>query len=185
MEDVKVILIDLLSRNINLTKDDGKTPATITVTTKWYDDKTMDASDGIVTVGTIDDTVDPSGLGHLSEDHLHVAEINVWTASKFDGSGNQVVTDEIMRWKLCQKVSQIIRANQVYPLYGSPSQPSGLEYMRVRIFRDLDDPSKTPYPLRRTQFEVLCWFDISDLSGGPYEISADDGAVGADVITVV
>ena len=101
MEDVKVILIDLFTRNISLTKDDGTTPATITVTTKWYDDKTMDASDGIVTVGTLDDTVDPSGLGDASEDHLHVAEINVWTASKFDSSGNQVVTDETMRWKLC------------------------------------------------------------------------------------
>ena len=124
----------------------------------------MDASDGIVTVGTIDDTVDPSGLGHASEDHLHVAEINVWTASKFDASGTQVVTDEIMRWKLCQQISKIIRANQAYPKYGALPQPSGIAYMRIRIFRDLDDPSKTPYPLRRTQFEVECPYEISDLS---------------------
>ena len=164
MEDVKVILIDLFTRNISLTKDDGTTPATITVTTKWYDDKTMDASDGIVTVGTLDDTVDPSGLGDASEDHLHVAEINVWTASKFDSSGNQVVTDETMRWKLCRQVSKIIRANRYYPKYGSPAVPSGIAYMRIRIFRDLDDPSKTPYPLRRTQFELPCWFIVSDLS---------------------
>jgi hypothetical protein len=130
----------------------------------WYDDATMNASDGIVTVGTIDDTVDPSGLGHASEDHLHVAEINVWTASKFDANGNQVCTDEIMRWKLCQQISKIIRTNEYYPVYGSPSKPSGIWNMRVRIFRDLDDPAKTPYPLRRTQLEVVCFFGISDLS---------------------
>jgi hypothetical protein len=164
VEDVKVILIDLLTRNISLTKDDGTTPAAITVTTKWYDDKTMDASDGIVTVGTIDDTLTPSGLGHAEDDHVHVAEVNVWAASKFDASGTQVVTDEIMRWKLCQQISKIIRDNEYYPTYGDPPQPSGIYTMRIRIFRDLDDPAKTPYPLRRTQLELECFFQRSDLS---------------------
>jgi hypothetical protein len=164
LEDVKAILIDILERNISVTRDDGITPAAITVTTKWYDDQTMSASDGIVTVGTIDDTVDPSGLGDPNEDHVHVAEVNVWTASKFDASGIQVITDEIMRWKLCQQVSKIIKANAHHPNYGSPPVDSGIDDMRVRIFRDLDDPTKTPYPLRRTQFEVECFFQRTDLS---------------------
>jgi hypothetical protein len=164
LEDIKAILIDLLERNISVTKDDGETPAAITVTTKWYDDKTMDATDAIVTVGTIDDTVAPSGLGAATEDHMHVPEINVWTATKFDDTGKQIITDEIMRWKLCQQISKIIRANRYYPTYGQPPQPSGIYTMRIRIFRDLDDPSKTPYPLRRTQFELEIFFQRTDLS---------------------
>lgn len=164
MEDIKAILVDLLERNIGVTKDDGVTPATVTVTTKWYDDKTMDATDAIVTVGTIDDTLAPSGLGHQTDDHTHVPEINVWTATKFDASGVQIITDEIMRWKLCQEVSRIIRANEYRPRYGNPPRPSGIDTMRVRIFRDLDDPQKTPYPLRRTQFELEIFFQLSDLS---------------------
>jgi hypothetical protein len=164
MEDVKAILVDILTRNISVTKDDGTTPAVITVTTEWYDDATMNACDGIVTVGLIDDSLAPSGLGHATDDHTHVAEINVWASTKFDASGNQVVTDDIMRWKLCQQVSKIIRANEHYPMYGSPPAPSGILSWRIRIFRDLDDPSKTPYPLRRTQFELESFFVMSDLS---------------------
>jgi hypothetical protein len=164
LEDVKVILVNLLENNITVTKDDGVTPANIVVRTEWYDDNTMNNCDGIVTVGTIDDTTSPSGLGDPNEDHVHVAEVNVWAASKFDADGNQIVTDEIMRWKLCQEVSRIIKANASYPYYGTPSEPSGIYWMHIRIFRDLDDPSKTPYPLRRTQFECESFFQRTDLS---------------------
>ncbi len=159
MEDPKLPVIDLLTRNISVKKDDGTTPATILVTSKWYDDKTMDGVDGIITVGMIDDMMMPSGCGYVGgEDHVYIVEVNVWTISKFDSGGNQIVTDEIMRWKLVQQVSSIIRANWRDPTYGSPPQPSGIHTMRIRVFRDLDDPQKTPYPLRRTQMEIETFF---------------------------
>ena len=178
MEDVKTILLDILTRNISVTKDDGITPANIQILTKWYDDKTMDTCDGIMTLGTIDDTLLPSGIGDPYDDHTHVTEINVWAASKFDASGNQVITDEIMRWKLVQQVSKIVKANKSYPQYspwgtGQPADypihynalvPSGIQDMRLRIWRELDDPSHTPYPLRRTQSEIESFFQLTDLS---------------------
>ena len=178
MEDPKTILVDILTRNISITKDDGVTPANIQIMTKWYDDKTMNACDGIVTMGTIDDTVLPSGLGDPCDDHTHVSEINVWASTKFDANGNQVVTDDTMRWKLVQAVSQIIKANEYYPQYspwgtGQPADypvhhntlvPSGIHTMRLRVWRELDDPQHTPYPLRRTQNEIESFFQAVDLS---------------------
>jgi hypothetical protein len=178
LEDPKTILVDILTRNISVTKDDGTTPANIQIMTKWYDDKTMNACDGIVTLGTIDDTILPSGLGDANDDHTHVTEINVWAATKFDTNGAQVITDDIMRWKLVQAVSQIIKANKYYPKYspwgtGQPSDypvhynalvPSGIHTMRLRVWRELDDPQHTPYPLRRTQSEIESFFQMTDLS---------------------
>jgi len=138
----------------------------------------MDACDGIVTLGTIDDTILPSGLGDPCDDHTHVTEINVWAATKFDANGNQVITDDIMRWKLMQQVSKIIKANKYYSLYspwgtGQPSDypvhynplaASGIHTMRLRVWRELDDPTHTPYPLRRSQNEIESFFQLTDLS---------------------
>jgi hypothetical protein len=197
LEDVKTILVDILKRNLNVTKDDGVTPATIQIMTKWYDDQTMSNCDGIVTVGTIDDTMLPSGLGDPSEDHVHATEINVWTATKYDSTGKQVVTDDIMRWKLVQQVSYIVKANAHYPLYspwgtGQPSDypvhynplmPSGIHTIRLRVWRELDDPTHTPYPLRRTQTEIESHFELTDLLSFPYPFIADSGQ-GIDSVTV-
>lgn len=180
MEDIKTILIDILSRNMAVTKDDGVTPAVIQTMTKWYDDETMSNVDAIVTVGTIDDTVTWSGDGDPNSDFTHVAEVNVWAASKFDSTGAQVITDDVMRWKLCQEISRVIAANASLPKYSPSSlanpQPSdypahynalvdsGIKDMRVRVFRDLDDPQHTPYPLRRSQFEVEIFFQRQSLA---------------------
>jgi hypothetical protein len=165
-------------RTLSVTKDDGTTTATIRIMTKWYDDNTMSACDGIITLGTIDDTMLPSGLGGGSDDHVHATEINVWAATKYDSTGKQVVTDDIIRWKLVQQISKIIQANSHYPQYspwgtGQPADypvhyntlvASGIHTMRLRVWRELDDPQHTPYPLRRTQSEIEARFELTDLS---------------------
>jgi hypothetical protein len=178
MEDMKVIIRDILMRNLSVMKDDGIAPASIQILTKWYDDKTMDACDGIITLGTVDDTILPSGIGDPYDDHTHVTEINVWAATKFDSGGNQVVTDDVMRWKLVQQISKIIKANKLnpqyspwgtgqpvdYPVHYNPLAASGIHTIRLRIWRELDDPQHTPYPLRRTQNEIESFFQLTDLS---------------------
>jgi hypothetical protein len=90
--------------------------------------------------------------------------VDVWTIDKFDETGKQIVTDEVMRWKLVQQISEIIRANCVDPKYGTPPVPSGIHTLRVRMLRDLDDPTSIPFPLRRSQFEVEAFFIRDNLA---------------------
>ena len=169
MEDPNTPVLVLLQENISVTKDDGITPANVLVTAQWYKDQVMKGCDAMVTVGMINDTVDPSGQGYntnpTGEDHVYIVEVNVWAIDKFDGTGKQIITDEVMRWKLVQQISEIIRTNCVNPKYGSPPVASGIHTLRVRVFRDLDDPTAIPYPLRRSQFEIEAFFVKDSLAG--------------------
>jgi hypothetical protein len=154
MNDPKLPVLNLLASNLTATKDDGVTAAVIKVTSKWYNDQMMNAADGLVTVGMLDDGVMPSGLGYLpSEDHRYIVLVNVWTVNKFNAAtGVQDITDEILRWKMVQKISQLITQNYA------------TNKMRVRVLRDLDDPQATPYPLRRSEFEIETFFTALNLA---------------------
>jgi len=168
LEDPKTPVLVLLQENISVTKDDGTTPANVLITSGWFKDQVMKGCDAMVTVGMLNDAVAPSGQGYntnpTGEDHVYIVEVNVWAIDKFDGTGKQIITDEVMRWKLVQQISGIIRANCVNPTYGSPPVASGIHTLRVRTFRDLDEPSSMadinvmPYPLRRAQFEIEAFF---------------------------
>ena len=162
MEDPKTPVLALLQENISVTKDDNTTPANVSITSGWYKDEIMKGFDAMVTVAMLDDMVTPSGWGYnrnpTGEDHVYIVTVDVWTIDKFDATGKQIVTDEVMRWKLVQQISEIIRANCVDPVYGSPPAPSGIHTLRVRMLRDLDDPTSIPFPLRRSQFEVEAFF---------------------------
>ena len=164
MEDPKTPVLALLQENISVTKDDGETPANVSITSGWYKDELMKGFDAMVTVTMINDAVDASGQGYnvapaIGEDHVYIVEVDVWAIDKFDGTtGNQVVTDEVMRWKLVQQISQIIRDNCVDPTYGSPPVPSGIHTLRIRMYRDLDEPTAIPFPLRRSSFEIEAFF---------------------------
>lgn len=168
MEDPKTPVLNILQENISVTKDDGETPANVSISSGWYKDEIMKGFDAMVTVTMLNDAVDPSGMGYNSnptgEDHVYIVEVDVWAIDKFDSTGKQVVTDEIMRWKLVQQISEIIRANCVDPKYGIPPVPSGIHTLRVRVFRDLDEPAATPYPLRRSEFEIEAFFVRNSLA---------------------
>lgn len=171
MEDPKTPILAILQENISVTKDDGHTLANVLITSDWYKDQVMKGCDAMITVGMINDTVVPSGFGYNSnpvgEDHSYVTDLNVWAIDKFDATtGNQVITDEVMRWKLVQQVSKIIRANCVDPKYGSPPSPSGIHTLRIGVFRDLDAPNAIPYPLRRSQCQIEAFFVIDSLAVG-------------------
>jgi hypothetical protein len=163
MEDPKTPILAILQENLTVTKDDGKTLANVLITSAWYKDVIMKGCDAMVTVGMVNDTVVPSGQGYnyhpVGEDHNYIFDLNVWAIDKFDpATGNQIVTDEVMRWKLVQQISAIIRANCVDPTYGTPPVPSGIHTLNIGVFRDLDEPGAIPYPLRRSQTEIRAFF---------------------------
>ena len=157
MQDPKEILINLLTANLSVTKDDNATKANVVITSQWYSDQVMASFDALVTVGTLTDPINPAGFGFVGgEDHTYMADVNVWTTNKYGASGARVITDEVIRYKIVQAISQIITENYT-------SIP-GIHRARIRAYRDLDDPSAVPYPLRRSNFEVELFFSRTSLA---------------------
>jgi hypothetical protein len=152
MQDPKITLINLLTANLSVTKDDGVTKANVLVTSAWYTDLMMNNFDALVTVGMLADPVTPSGFGFATEDHAYVAEVNVWTDNKYNTSGARIITDEIIRYKIVQAIDKIMASNH--------AALAGIRRAKINMYRDLDDPTRpsgpnaAPYPLRRAQMEI-------------------------------
>ena len=140
-----------------MTKDDNATKANVLVTSQWFSDQMMNNFDALVTVGTLTDPINPAGFGFVGgEDHTYIADVNVWCINKYDASGNRIITDEVIRFKIVQAISQILTQNYT-------SIP-GIHRARIRVYRDLDDPQAVPYPLRRSNFEVELFFSRTSLA---------------------
>ena len=164
MEHVLTILRSILAANVTVTKDDNTTIANVKFITDWYTDDVMQTVDAIVTVGLLDMPVIGSGIGDPNQDYTPIVLVNVWTATKYDTAGNQIITSDFIRWKLCQAIDHAVKLNAKQPNYGTPSQPSHIQDMHVRDVKDLDDPQHTPYPLNRTEFQVVVFFQAPDLT---------------------
>lgn len=149
MQDPKQLLLNLLTANLSVTKDDNVTKANVLVTSQWYTDQVMANFDALVTVGMLTDPVAPSGFGFAKEDHSYMADVNVWCIHKYDNNGNRLITDEIIRYKIVQAISQIISSNR--------AAITGIHRTKVSVYRDLDDPTAVPYPMRRSEFEIELW----------------------------
>jgi len=150
LQDPKETLINLLANNLAVTKDDNATKANVLITSQWYTDQMMAGFDALVTVGMLTDPVQPSGFGFTAEDHTYMADVNVWCIHKYGSTGTRVITDEVIRYKIVQAISQIIAANRTLMGYG-------IHRAKVSIYRDLDDPTTVPYPMRRSEFEIELW----------------------------
>jgi hypothetical protein len=148
LQDPKQTLINLLTANLSVTKDDGSTKANVLITSQWYTDQMMNNFDALVTVGMLTDPVTPSGLGFATEDHTYMADVNVWTTNKYDTSGNRIITDEIIRYKIVQAIDKIIASNR------TTLTANGIHRAKVVMVRDFDDPTQVPYPLRRSDLEI-------------------------------
>ena len=140
-------LVNLLTTNLSVTKDDGNTKANVLVTSAWYTDQLMNNFDALVTVSMVMDPVLPSGFGYAAEDHTYTVDVNVWTEHKYDAHGNRVITDEILQYKIIQAVDQIIAANRT-------TVGNGIHRIKVNAVHPFDDPTKVPYPLRRRGVQV-------------------------------
>jgi hypothetical protein len=152
LQDPKQTLINLLTSNLSVTKDDGTTKANVLVTSAWYTDMMMNNFDALVTVGMLTDPVTPSGFGFATEDHTYIADVNVWTENKYDSSGTRIITDEIIRYKIVQAIDQTLASNH--------ATLAGIHRAKISRYMDLDDPTRTggpnqvPYPLRRANLEI-------------------------------
>jgi hypothetical protein len=149
MQDPKQSLINILTWNLYVTKDDDTTKANVLVTSQWYSDQAMANFDALVTVGMLADPVVPSGFGFSKEDHSYMADVNVWCINKYNSTGARIITDEIMRYKIVQAVDSIIAANR--------TALTGIKRAKISAYRDLDDPQVTPYPMRRANIEIELW----------------------------
>jgi len=128
--------------------DDNSTKANVLITSAWYTDLMMNKFDALVTVGMLTDLVTPSGFGFATEDHTYLADVNVWTENKYNSSGTRIITDEIIRYKIVQAIDQILASNH------SALVANGIHRAKISSYRDLDDPTTVPYPLRRAEFTV-------------------------------
>ena len=147
LQDPILTLVNLLTANLSVTKDDGSTKANVLVTSAWYSDMMMNKFDALVTITLVSDPVVISGEGDSREDHTVTVDVNVWTEHKYDTTGNRVITDSIIQYKLVQAIDQIIAANR-------SSMGNGIHRAKVAAVRPFDDPTQVPYPLRRRDMEV-------------------------------
>jgi len=119
LEDAGATVIRLLSKNLQIVKDDGST-AQIHVSPEWYNRELFKNYDGQITIGLAESQDRKVEMSGRIRRRLGTLRVNVWATDKTASSDSW----RVMRKKMVEEVNRIVRQNcnkpneTVYDLLG-------------------------------------------------------------------